>query len=150
MGRRRADGSSDFGTGAITSEFRGLQKLDEKFRVQNFTDATYVQGATLRRFWDRPDLNTSDDPTVRFCLVYTPTPRQVSLFCDRCVTLHRQLNPVCTMNIRGKISKFEDPTLLYDFKNPDAAPKFFEEIEGTRVGPPGRSKVCGVQIRMLS
>ena len=96
MPRRRKDGNSDHGTGAITADYRGRTLLDDTFRVTNFSMATYVRGQTLERFWHRPDLNKSEDSTVQYFLVYRATPRQMADGCDRCVTHHRPTNLACS------------------------------------------------------
>jgi hypothetical protein len=111
MPRRRKDGNTDFGTGSITADYRGGEKLDDMYRVQNFTEATYVQGETLRRFWARPDLHASDDKTLQFFLVYSPSQRQLEFHCDKCVARHKMLNLACSMN-KHQPTQFIDITLL--------------------------------------
>lgn len=118
MPRRRKDGNSDHGTGAITADYRGRTKLDDTFRVTNFIDATYIRGRTLERFWARPDLNTPEDTTLLFFLVYRATSRQMADGCDRCVTHHKHLNLACSMTKKTTPTVCTDDTLLYASSRP--------------------------------
>jgi len=113
MPRRRRDGSLDTGkyTGAITSQYRSGSRLDDRFRVSNFTQATFISGKTLERYWHRPDLYTSDDPDIWYFLRYTPTINMVDNSCDHCVTRHHYLKLSCSMT-RNIPTRYTDPTVL--------------------------------------
>ena len=113
MPRRRADGSLDSGTysGAITSQYRAGARLDDRFRVANFTDADYINGLTLERYWHRPDLHESEDPAIWYFLRYSPTIHMVDNSCDHCVTRHHPLKLSCSMTRRVQ-TRYTDPTIL--------------------------------------
>jgi hypothetical protein len=149
MPRRRLDGNSDFGKGSITANYRGHEHLDDTFQVKNFTNVTWIEGRTLKRYWEREDLAPKSDlENIVFCLVYTPSDLQVDNGCDRCITWHHQKRAACSMNTTHASPSDQEGT-LYSFTKRGRPIYTFQELDEGRLEPPGRASIHGAYIRLF-
>lgn len=137
--RRHRERNKNTLTGVATQR----TAVPDRFRVDQFDDFTYVSGATLWRFWARPDLEPSVDG-VHYFLVYTPTAAQVRNSCDKCVRRHQPRNGACSLT-RHSVTTLTDPTRLYRIGRNSGPDKRFT-IVGEERHP--RSRVRGLYVRI--
>lgn len=85
----------------------------DTLKCRQFTDVTYIRGATLERFLHDPE------HSIRgwdWYWIYKPTVRMMAIQCDGCVKRHSIKNLDCSANHRER-SPATNPNTLYSFRN---------------------------------
>lgn len=144
----KKEGNSDYGSGAITSEYRGGDKLPEEFCTSNFAEATYIAGETLERFWERPDLHVHpSNADIKFFLVKKPSHLQVEFGCDACPSYHKKKNLSCSMTMKRE-TPYMMTGYLYPFMGKPKPMYAYHIVE--RIVPAGKNTVYGAWVVLIS
>jgi hypothetical protein len=148
MPRRNASGDASLQSANITTNSRGGIPIEAKYAAQSFTNATWIEGGSLKRYWKRMDLAPSKSANLVWCLVFTPSDHQLEEGCDTCASAHLKKNMSCSMNQQTPTPKHE-LGVLYKFKKYSEPEYTFMEMEEFKDVPPGEHSVYGTYVQLF-
>jgi hypothetical protein len=98
--------------------------MDEGLPYAQFTDVTFIRGATLERFLHDEQESDKLPKGVEFFWVYDPTNYMLTNQCDACVKKHSFKNLDCSASSHSR-SPATDPNRLYTFRDLEKSVNLF-------------------------